>query len=273
MTTRSDLPQPAPSAFLREAGAGPAVVCLHANAGSSSQWRGLMDALGPTHHVLAPDNWGAGKSPAWPHARKVTLADEVDLLGPVFDRAGARFVLVGHSYGGAVALKAALRYRSRVNALVLYEPTLFSLVDAQGPPPNGADGIRTAVAASVTALARGDRDAAAAHFINFWMGAGAWVATPPARKPAITEAIVAVEHWAHALLQEPAPLQDFAQLDLPVLYMVGERSPEPAQAVARLLIPALPRVTVRRFDGLGHMAPVTHPEVVNAAIVDFLHSA
>jgi hypothetical protein len=35
-----------PKPFFREAGVGPGVVCLHSNAASSNQWRGLMDLLG-----------------------------------------------------------------------------------------------------------------------------------------------------------------------------------------------------------------------------------
>ena len=59
----------------------------------------------------------------------------------------------------------------------------------------------------------------------------------------------------------------------PVLYMMGSASPESAKAVARVLVPALPRVRVLEFPGLGHMAPVTHPELVNAAIAGFLVEA
>ncbi len=120
----------APAPFFREAGSGPAVVCLHSNASSSSQWRALMDQLAPRHRVLAADSYGAGRSPAWPSGRTLTLDDEVALLEPVFAQAGGSIALVGHSYGGAVALVAALRQRARVRQLVLYEPTLFSLVDA-----------------------------------------------------------------------------------------------------------------------------------------------
>ena len=63
----------------------------------------------------------------------------------------------------------------------------------------------------------------------------------------------------------------FARLDMPILYMLGTDSPESAHAVARVIIPVLPRVRVVEFAGLGHMAPVTHPEVVNAAIAEFLN--
>ena len=94
--------------FCREAGSGPAVVCLHANASSSSQWRALMDRLAPRFRVFAPDAYGAGKSPQWPSDRELSLHDEAALLEPVFERVGAPLALVGHSYGAAVALIAAL---------------------------------------------------------------------------------------------------------------------------------------------------------------------
>ena len=40
--------------------------------------------------------------------------------------------------------------------------------------------------------------------------------------------------------------------------------------VARLLAPVLPRVQVVEFEGLGHMGPITHPEIVNRTICRFL---
>jgi pimeloyl-ACP methyl ester carboxylesterase len=261
-----------PPPFVREEGEGPAVVCLHANASTSSQWRGLMALLSPTHRVLAVDAWGAGQSPAWPSDRVMALQDEVDLLAPVLDALPAPVVLVGHSYGAAVALKAALTRPGTVRALALYEPTLFSLIEADGPPPNEADGARAAVGAAAAALDAGDTDAAAAAFIDYWMAPGAFAAMPPSRRPAIALSVTQVRRWAHALMTEPTPLAAFRALDVPVLLMTGGRSTTAAQGVARRLAAVLPQVTVRTFDQLGHMAPVTHPEPVNEAIRDFLAS-
>ena len=117
--------------FVREAGAGPGVVCIHSNASSSAQWRGLMELLAPKFRVLAPDSYGSGKSPDWHSDRVITLADELALIEPVLAKAGAPLALVGHSYGAAIALIAALANPGRVRAMALYEPTLFSLIEAE----------------------------------------------------------------------------------------------------------------------------------------------
>ena len=257
--------QPIP--FFREAGNGPGVVCLHANASTSSQWRSLMDCLAPNFRVLAPDLYGSGQSPDWPSREVISLHDEAALIEPVLASAGAPLTLVGHSYGAALALIVALANPGRVAALVLYEPTLFALLDAERAPPNEADGIRGAVAA---ALEQNLPDSAARHFIDYWMEPGSWAMTAESRKPAITAAVGNVRRWAHALLNEPTPLAAMRTLDIPVLFMLGKRSTVSAHGVARLLLDALPRVERLEFDELGHMGPVTHPDQVNPAIAHFL---
>src|SRR4249919_2913801 len=122
--------------FFREAGSGPGVVCVHSNASTSGQWRALMDVLAPRFHVLAPDSYGSGKSPDWLSDRVISLRDEVALIDPVLARAGSPLALVGHSYGAAIALIAALSDPARVRVMALYEPTLFALLGAEAPPPN-----------------------------------------------------------------------------------------------------------------------------------------
>ncbi|MBP6627463.1 MAG: alpha/beta fold hydrolase [Arenimonas sp.] len=256
--------------FHREAGAGPGVVCVHCNASSSAQWRPLMDLLAPRHRVLAPDTHGAGRGPAWPTGRTPSLSDEVDLLEPVFQRAGGSVALIGHSYGGAVALLAALRWPERVHTLVLYEPALFALVDALSPPPNAADGIREAVVQAAAAVAVGDRSAAAEVFIDYWMGDGSWFAKPEAQRSAIEQAVAHVQVWGRVLFGETTPLAAFRALGMPVLLMQGSETTAAARAVATLLAQTLPQVETLSLQGLGHMGPITHPAPVNAAINAFL---
>jgi pimeloyl-ACP methyl ester carboxylesterase len=265
-----DAPMPATMRFFREAGTGPGVVCLHANASTSTQWRGLMDQLSPRFRVLAPDLLGAGKGPAWPTEGAVTLADEVALLEPVLAAAGDPLVLVGHSYGASVALMAALAHPGRVRAMVLYEPTLFSLLEQEEADSEAACGIRHAAGDAADAIDAGDTAAAARRFIDYWMGPGSWDRMPAARQGPVAASMAPVRGWARALFTEPTPMQAFGKLGMPVLYMVGERSPASSRGVARLLVAVLPRTTVHKFAHLGHMGPVTHPELVNGVIGRFL---
>lgn len=252
--------------FFREVGAGPGVVCLHANASTSGQWRALMDMLAPKFHVLAPDLYGAGKSP--PRPKHAGLREEAAFLEPVFAAAGTPFSLVAHSYSGALALVAAALQPDRVRAMALYEPNLFALVERESP--SDVDGIRNAVKASVAALDSGDAMGAARAFIDFWMGAGSFDRMPEKNKPPIAAAVADVQAWKDALFDEPTPREVFAKLDLPVLLLVGRRSPLSSRAVSRLLAGTLPRVDVVELDDCGHMAPVTHPHLVNARIAEFL---
>lgn len=256
--------------YWREAGSGPAVVCLHSNASTSGQWRALMERLSTRFRVIAVDAYGAGKSPEWPAGARGTIDEELALLEPLLGELDKPFHLVGHSYGAAVALKAALANPGRTKSLAVYEPTLFSLLLAQDPQHPAAQGIRDAANDAAAAVERGDLEAAARRFIDYWMGQGAWAAMPEARRPAVAQSMRPVRHWAHALMTEPTPLGAFARLDLPVLYMVGGRSPASSLGVFSLLEKVLPNVRVARFENLGHMGPVTHPDVVNPSIEQHL---
>jgi pimeloyl-ACP methyl ester carboxylesterase len=255
--------------YLREAGSGPAVVCLHSNASTSGQWRTLIERLSDRFRVIAVDLYGAGKSPPWPAGTPGWLDDEIGLIEEILQGL-PEFHLVGHSYGAAIALKVALKYGARVKSLAVYEPTLFALLLAQDRRHPAAQGIRDAARDAAAAVARGELDAAGERFIDYWMGAGAWAAMPPSRRPAVAESMRGIRYWEHALMNEPTPLAAFAQLQAPVLYMVGGRSPASSRGVFALLSKALAHVKVVGFEHLGHMGPVTHPEEVNAAIEQHL---
>ena len=257
-------------AFFREAGCGAAVVCIHSSASSSAQWRPLMDRLAGRFRTLAVDLYGSGKSPPWPGHRPLTLADEAALLAPVFDAAGERFHLVGHSYGGAVALEAALTLPGRVESLVLFEPVLFSVLIAEDPAQPAAREIVAVRDDTVAALERGDPRASGARFVDYWMGPGTWAGMPEPRREALAGAMSKVKAEWDAAFREPTPRSALAALDVPVLYITGSDSPASARGVARLLTKTLPRVTAVEIEGAGHMAPVTHPDRVNALIARHL---
>ncbi|MEZ5730385.1 MAG: alpha/beta fold hydrolase [Burkholderiaceae bacterium] len=93
--------------------------CAHACMGSSRQWRLLAQRLAPGSRVVAGDLAGMGKSPAWLSDQGLTLDEDLTFWAPVIERAGPRFHLIGHSYGGALALKIAVAMPARIRSLTL----------------------------------------------------------------------------------------------------------------------------------------------------------
>ena len=113
-----------------------------------------------------------GKSPQWPSDRVITLRDEVALVEPLLARAGSPLALVGHSYGAAVALIAALAIPV---ACVRWPCT--SRRCSRCSMPRSRRRTRPTVSATpwlhaAIALDAGDPDAAAERFIDYWMGLG-----------------------------------------------------------------------------------------------------
>jgi len=254
----------------REAGSGTTVVCIHASASSSGQWRTLMERLAARFRVIAVDLYGAGKTAAWPQDQPMHLDDELELLSSVFRAAGDRFHLIGHSFGGAIALKAALADRDRLLSLILYEPVLFSVLLADAPESAAAREIVAVRDDTVRLVDQGHLKASAKRFIDYWMGDGAWAATSESRRPVLAAAMRAVKPEWHAVFHEPTPLSGFAAVHVPTLLLTGTQSKASALAVARLLTAVLPRVRTEEIEGVGHMAPVTHPDIVNPLIECFL---
>jgi pimeloyl-ACP methyl ester carboxylesterase len=258
--------------FFREMGTGTSVVCLHSSASSSGQWRALMERLAHRFRVIAVDLYGSGKTVAWPQDRPMRLDDEVALLSSVFRAAGDHFHLIGHSFGGAIALKTALENQDRLISLVLYEPVLFSVLMAKAPQSAAAREILAVRDETIRLIDEGNLNASAQRFVDYWKGEGAWAATPEPRRPAIAEAMRAVKPEWHALFHESTPLGAFAEIDVPTLFLTGTGSKASALGVARLLTKVLPRVRVQEIEGVGHMAPVTHPERINPLIERFLEA-
>lgn len=254
----------------REVGSGFPVVCLHASAGSPGQWRALMTRLGRRYRVIAPSRIGYGGNAPWPTDRPARLQAEVAALAPLLDQIGPSFALIGHSFGGAVALKVALMYPERVRALAVFEPAIFSPILRQRA--HDADTIRFIALgdAICRAVEEGDLASAARRFVDFWHMPGAWDATPVERRGAIQEAVRQLPAEWQCSLGEPRLLGEVAGLDVPTLYLTGTTSPRPAREVAALLAPALPQGELIELDGVGHMGPITHPDRVNGAIGQFL---
>lgn len=108
-----------PIRYLRR-GAGPTVVLLHGASGNLRDWSfAALPAMAERYDVIAFDRPGHGLS-GWPGPQGAGLSEQVRLLRAALTRLGvSRATVVGHSYGGSVALAWALDAPDSVDALLL----------------------------------------------------------------------------------------------------------------------------------------------------------
>ena len=250
------------------------VVLLHGSASSGAQWRALADHLSQHHEVLAPDLYGYGRTPSWGGRGPFRLAHESAVVLKDIECLGAPVHLVGHSYGGTVALDIARRRPELVKSLVLVEPVAFYLL--RGGDEDDLAALREiqSVAAELErALCCGDYADGCFRFIDYWNGAGSWHAMSLARREALAPRLAKVVLDFHATIGEDVPLDALRGLDAGTLLIQGAQTTLPVQRICRLLQQTLPRVRFETVAGAGHMLPVTHVNAVNALILEHLHSA
>jgi pimeloyl-ACP methyl ester carboxylesterase len=179
--------------------------------------------------------------------------------------------LVGHSYGGGIALRIARKRPDLVRSLTLVEPSCFHLL-------RGGHALDRALFGEIARLADDVKDAVASgdywrgmgRFVDYWNGPGAWQEMPHETKMKLSQRLSKVVLDFRALFEEPANLAAYAALTMPTLILCGERSPGPSRRIVDMLVSAMPRARLAPIAGAGHMSPMTHPDPVNAAIAGHL---
>jgi len=253
-----------------EEGRGEPLVLLHCSGSSGAQWRTLAGRLGARYRVLAPDLYGYGATAPWPGRGPLDLAHEAQIVRAMLARAGAPAHLVGHSYGGAVALHVARTDCAMLRSLALVEPVAFHLL--RGEDAQALDEI-TALARHVAAsVACGDYVGGFASFVDYWSGPGAWRTMPAGKRAAMAARLAKVALDFHATLNEPARLEAFGMTAVPTLLVQGARSPRPTRRICELLAGVLPECRLEAVAGAGHMAPLTHGEQVGSLIAAHLEA-
>jgi len=245
------------------------VVLLHSSASSARQWQGLAESLRAHHEVHAIDFFGHGARGPWPGAAPMRLADEAAPIEALLEGLGGAH-LIGHSYGGAVALKLACRRPSLVRSVAVYEPVLFGLLRADAASRRELQGVVTVADAMRASMARGDAEDAARRFITLWSGEATWNALPDDRRQAFATRMPAVLQHFEALFCDAMTAEDLARLRMPLMLLEGAATVASAQRVVDSVHAVQPRARRVRLAGMGHMGPITHAQAVNRHLFDFL---
>jgi pimeloyl-ACP methyl ester carboxylesterase len=249
------------------------IVLLHCSGSSGAQWRALVSRLGARYRVIAPDLIGYGAAAGWSGRGEFSLAQEAAAVRSLLGRLDEPVHLVGHSYGGAVALHLARTRPELLKSLVLVEPSAFHLLRHGDAMDMAALREITAVADDArAALAAGDYSGGCARFVEYWSGPGSWADMPPEKRAAFAPQLAKVVLDFHALLAEPAELEDVCEIALPALLVQGGCTALPSRCICARLRTALPEAAFRVVQGAGHMLPITHRDHVNALIASHIEA-
>jgi pimeloyl-ACP methyl ester carboxylesterase len=246
-------------------GEGPAVILVDGaltvhSFGSGSE---LAKRLAPHFTVYGFDRRGRGESgDTLPYA----VDREIDDIEALIDRAGGSPFLYGHSSGGPLAMRAAIRLGSKVGRIAMYEPPYNNDPVAQESWSQYLKQLREA-------LGEGRRGDAVALFMRF-------VGTPAERVDAMRgepfwpgmEAVAPTLAYDHAtILGEPwsVPTELATRLSVPVLVMAGDASLPFMPDAARVLSRAIPQGQLRMLEGQTHEV---NPAVLAPVLVEFFSS-
>lgn len=246
------------------------VVLLHGSLGSGSQWSAVERALAPACRTFAPDLLGPAGAPQFAVPAAYDVALEVDAALRAIDaRFGPRadFHLVGHGYGGVVALEFARRHASRVRGATLYEPSLFGLLE----DADDRDFIARLLRAVELLVARRLDAGAARMYHDFWNGPGAFDALDAEARDTLAAGAPKLLLELKASCCARGGAGESSTHGVPVHLVGGTRSFLITRRVLDRLAGGLRHATLAWIDG-DHHSPVTDParfiEVLRARIDD-----
>jgi len=111
-------------------GAGRPVVMIHGNPGSCQDWSRLYTPISSRYQALAFDRPGHGHSDRPNRNGAVTVEVQAKILCAALDQMRVeRPILLGHSWGGALALAYAMLYPRDISGLVLLAPAAYESDD------------------------------------------------------------------------------------------------------------------------------------------------
>ncbi len=252
------------------AGEGEPLVLVHGLGGAAANWLALAPLVLPGRRVLVPELPGHGGSSALPAAP--SLNAYADRLGLLLDREDvAAAAVVGHSLGGAIALRLAVRRPGTVKALVLAGAAGIS---------SGSRNVRYAL--TITGIVKPGRKIApyrhrvARSTLLKRLVFGRWGASDPAAlSPELVEAFLAgsarqtdTVSAAKALVRDD-PRPDLDRVRCPSLVLWGARDNQlpvgDAFDYARRL-----RARLRVIADCGHLLIGERPDACADAIENFL---
>lgn len=251
-------------------GTGRPVVLIHGNPGSCHDWSRLYVPLAKRYRAVAFDRPGHGHSER-PNHRAITVEVQAEMLHDALTQLSiARPIIVGHSWGGSLALVYALKFPDEISGIVLLAPAAYESDDG------------------VSFLSKLPGLPVIGDVLNFLFTPllGPWLVRTDIAKAFAPDPVPqkylrhVLTEWTlpkkvkwysvdDALLNESLPefADRYPEIKVPVAIVTGDADQiVPAKQNAERLYRALPNSHFNLLPGTGHQIPFTRPEAVLAVI-------
>ncbi len=202
-----------------------------------------------------------------PHSGPFSIEEQAqDALALMKDLCLERAHVVGHSYGGAIAVQLAIEAPSLVQSLVLLEPAIF--------PAETASAVAGMLAPAFEAYRSGDTRGAVDSFLSM-VGGPDWrtevaKTVPGGPEQAEKDAATYFEVEAPALEKWTFDSDRASRISQPVLYVIGSETLPLIGVVQQHFQSLIPHTEEVVVPGVNHLMQIRDPKLVAAAIADFL---
>lgn len=234
------------SVAFERTGSGPPLVLVH-GAGLDHRFWELGDvrsALAEHYTVYAIDRRGRGESG---DADAYELEREVEDVAAVVESTDEPVTLLGHSYGGLIALEAADRIDT-LHGLVLYEPTVT--------PEEGAPVVEQQLGAIQPLIADGQKEQALITFLTLPERYIEELRSSQ-RWQTLVDAADTLPRELEQIIEYEFDADRFTAMTTPTLLLSGVESPQPLIDATETVDETLPDSRIVRIDGVGHFGLIS----------------
>jgi pimeloyl-ACP methyl ester carboxylesterase len=220
-----------------------------------SAWKPIQRLLAPHWRCVATSLCGYGQTAETRSLTDCGMEHELRVVMSVARRAPGPIHLVGHSFGGTVALALALSRQVEVASLALFEANPLDLLRAGHADLHRAT---RGMSQDFEAAVRSGECDSPARIIDFWGGSGAFAAMPAAVQDYCRQTAPAnVLDW-HCDFGYPINHAELNQLTSPVLVVRGERANPAMVGMSEVLAAQLPQARAAVVAGAGHFLITSH---------------
>lgn len=251
--------------FYEESGDGEPLILIHGFALDHRQWDDQMDIFVKDYRVLRYDLRGFGKSKV-PSDIPYSHADDLKALLDHLDIQEAH--ILGHSFGGRVAITFAIFHPEMTISLIGADPAL------EGFQPNHPS-TQELMNELDNVWSAGRVDKARELFLKFSPIELAMSIPSVAQRIKQMMGDYSGWHWVNEDLYQPMDPPAALQLDKiksPTLILLGNLNPQLIVLACEYLAENIVNAKLKRIPGVAHMLNMEAPEEFNAELMKFLQS-